>query len=414
MPLDPRYIEKIKQWEGYNPKPYWDYKQWTSGYGTRAAGPNEIIDRAEAEQRLNNELAQAERIVNRYAPDLDPGRRAALADLTFNAGTDWQKAGLGQAVKAGDWEEARRRFLQYTKAGGEDLPGLIKRRRVGANWFNGQPVDAEAPNINADVLSEPSDDMASSRSSPSRKPVWSSLEEIGDIPPASLRPASRVSSRRLGRGSMQLANNAHPYGEVPDSYVFHKENTVSPKHLFARGGHASGIDALARWSEPQSPGTPQDFEAREANGQMHAGLIDSPISGRTDELPITVEAGSFVFPADVVSALGEGNTDAGNRIIEQLFTAAQGGEIPEPIARVFPKMKASKKSTPKLYSDIDMNERGTVPIIAAGGEFVATPDMVASLAGGDVDEGHTFLDALSQAVRADAVDTLKKLPPPVR
>ena len=27
-------IEILKKWEGFSPKPFWDYKQWTVGYGT--------------------------------------------------------------------------------------------------------------------------------------------------------------------------------------------------------------------------------------------------------------------------------------------------------------------------------------------------------------------------------------------
>ena len=129
------YVDQIKKFEGYTPKASWDYKQHSVGYGTRARSPGEVIDKAEAERRLNEELAKAAEIVDKFKPGLDEGTRAALISLTFNAGADWTKAGLGEAIRNGDLETARQRFLQYNKAGGETLPGLVSRRQAEASWI---------------------------------------------------------------------------------------------------------------------------------------------------------------------------------------------------------------------------------------------------------------------------------------
>ena len=131
----PDVIEAIKGFEGYRPRAYSDYKQNSVGYGTRANHPGEEIDKDEADRRLASEVSRAQDIVDRFAPNLDPGTRAALTSLTFNAGADWQKAGLGDAIRRGDMADARARFLQYTKAGGEDLPGLVSRRQAEAAWM---------------------------------------------------------------------------------------------------------------------------------------------------------------------------------------------------------------------------------------------------------------------------------------
>lgn len=131
---DAELFNAIKGFEGFRPKAYGDYKQTSVGYGTRATSPDEVISQEEAERRLATEVLNARRFVDEFAPDLDPGTRAALTSLTYNTGTDWQKAGLGNAVRAGNMPEARRLFLQYTKAGGQDLPGLIKRRQAEAEW----------------------------------------------------------------------------------------------------------------------------------------------------------------------------------------------------------------------------------------------------------------------------------------
>ena len=55
-----------------------------------------------------------------------------------------------------------------------------------------------------------------------------------------------------------------------------------------------------------------------------------------------------------------------------------------------------------------------VAIVAAGGEYVLTPDEVMWAGGGDMDAGHKALDAWIKATRAETIQTLKKLPGPKR
>lgn len=150
----------VKGFEGYTPRASWDYKQHSIGYGTRAKYPGEVIDRNEAENRLRSEVDSARRIVDGFAPHAPEGVKAALTSLTFNAGSKWTESGLGQAVKAGDWNTAQNRFLQYNKAGGSVLPGLVKRRQQEASWFNGA-----APSIGAAPVASNSPPAPSQRMS---------------------------------------------------------------------------------------------------------------------------------------------------------------------------------------------------------------------------------------------------------
>lgn len=140
MSLDQQYIDAIKQSEGYSPVGQWDYKQVSSGYGTKAQPGDENIpqDQRQAvyEQRFQNEVSNAANSVDNFAPNLPPGVRAALTSLTYNAGPAWQQSGLGEAVKAGDYDKARGIFLQYNHAGGEVSPGLTARRAKEAGWFD--------------------------------------------------------------------------------------------------------------------------------------------------------------------------------------------------------------------------------------------------------------------------------------
>ncbi len=119
-----------------------------------------------------------------------------------------------------------------------------------------------------------------------------------------------------------------------------------------------------------------------------AGYIHGDSGGRTDNKPIDVAEGSYVVPADILSGLGEGNSHAGWAALQAQFGMdvphkADGGAIGEPI-----------------------------PIVAASGEGVIPPDRVAAIGGGDIERGHSILDAMVQHVRKKTIKTLRKLPKP--
>ncbi len=159
MALDQSYLDAIKGFEGYSAAPAWDYKQSSSGYGTRAQPGDENIPadqlKAVHEQRFLDETGKAAASVDAFNPNLPPGVRAALTSLTYNAGSGWQQSGLGQAVKSGDYDKAREIFLQYNKAGGEVNPGLVARRQKEAAWFGGQPQATAQPGQPAPAQASP-------------------------------------------------------------------------------------------------------------------------------------------------------------------------------------------------------------------------------------------------------------------
>jgi lysozyme len=148
MALDQSFLDAIKGFEGYSAAPAWDYKQSSSGYGTKAQPGDESIPpdqlKGVHEQRFQDEIGKAAASVDAFNPNLPSGVRAALSSLTYNAGPGWQQSGLGEAVRAGDYDKAREIFLQYNKAGGEVNPGLVARRQKEAAWFSGQPQPAQA------------------------------------------------------------------------------------------------------------------------------------------------------------------------------------------------------------------------------------------------------------------------------
>lgn len=123
---------------------------------------------------------------------------------------------------------------------------------------------------------------------------------------------------------------------------------------------------------------------RKAGGGAVTGPLHSHVAGRTDHLAIDVPAGAYVIPADIVSALGEGNTQAGLKVLDSMF----------------PKKRASGGEA--------------IPIMAAGGEYVISPEAVAALGEGDMDRGHAALDEWVMSERQKLIRTLGKLPGPAR
>lgn len=137
-----KYIDAVKKFEGFHKNPYWDYRQWTSGYGTKAKNKNESITKDTAERRLKEELGNAEKLVRNFLKkhevedDAPEGVIAALTSLTYNAGAKWMKQGLGKKIRKGQWTSAKSNFVQYNRAGGKRLAGLVERRNQEVEWFD--------------------------------------------------------------------------------------------------------------------------------------------------------------------------------------------------------------------------------------------------------------------------------------
>jgi len=278
-------------------------------------------------------------------------------------------------------------------------------------------------------------------------------------------------------------------------------------------------------------------EGGETVRKFHSGPIHSSVAGRTDHLPITVESGSYVLPADCVSHLGENNTLAGFKVLRRMFggepygasshpygqkggpygadmARATGGKVeqraagilfvspenevllmrragkdhqgewalpagglekdetPEQAARRETKEEAGYSHTgglspfmhsvrqgvefttfkahapnkfkptlneehddakwvepseaeklplhPGVRTAIEKLRRGKahggassgVPIVAAGGEWVITPQQVEHIGGGDMDAGNRTLDKFVLHIRKEHIGKLERLSPP--
>lgn len=181
-----------------------------------------------------------------------------------------------------------------------------------------------------------------------------------------------------------------------------------PKRLAAMT--TMSLSAFKDWLKSGKTKRPMQERRTRASGgatvtRVHVGPIHSPVAGRTDHLPMNVPSGSYVIPADIISAMGEGNTIAGFKQMRRLFGGApytgaeamygaEGGPYNEPLP--------------------GKSEGGeaTVPIIAAGGEYVLSPAQVTMAGDGDMDAGHRVLDEFVKRMRAKTIETLSNLPGP--
>lgn len=146
------------------------------------------------------------------------------------------------------------------------------------------------------------------------------------------------------------------------------------------------------------------------------GILNSPIPGRADKIPVNVPAGSYVLPADIPSALGQGNSMAGAEILKKMFSSGPYGLPPlrsrprsvSRLRRAAGGQVAPLEVEPMLKDDDD--ER--VPIIAAGGEFILHPEVVRAIGDGSMHRGNKILDRFVLDVREKHIETLQGLEPP--
>jgi hypothetical protein len=129
------------------------------------------------------------------------------------------------------------------------------------------------------------------------------------------------------------------------------------------------------------------------SGASHAmgGLTKRMNTGGITSIPTFQDGGdmasdAFVVPADVVSALGNGSTDAGIRALNDYLGEASH----------------IKGSGDGLSDDVPATIEGDQPARVADGEAYIDPQTVSSLGGGDAKKGAAKLYAMMDQIRKAA------------
>jgi lysozyme len=169
MKTSDKGIELMHKFEGYRDKPYQcSASMWTIGWGhviyqdqikyplfrpngkTTADIPmirseyplkiehNRVWSKDELVKIFKDDLVSFERGVLRLAPNL-AGRQGAFdacVAFSFNVGLgNFQKSTIRMKINRGEWDAAAESFMQWTKAGGKVLKGLVRRREAEVALF---------------------------------------------------------------------------------------------------------------------------------------------------------------------------------------------------------------------------------------------------------------------------------------
>lgn len=167
MQLSDKGKRLIQFYEGFRNRPYLCSAQvWTVGWGRvlyqeqirlpvarvgdytgmiRREFPlrpedNRVWSKDEIEELFSQDVASFERGALRLSPNLvnRQGAFDAVVSFAFNAGLgNYQRSTIRMKNNRGDFEGAADAFMMWTKGGGKELPGLVKRRKDERMLFLG-------------------------------------------------------------------------------------------------------------------------------------------------------------------------------------------------------------------------------------------------------------------------------------
>jgi lysozyme len=161
-------LDLVKEFEGLRLKAYkCPAGVWTIGYGHTSSAGKPIVDaelvitKEQAEDILKRDLTQYEDGVKRLVQiGITQNQFDALVDFAYNAGVGaLQKSTLLKKVNAGKFDEVPAEFMKWTKGGGKELPGLVRRRRAEVKLWRG--LDTEAPVPTSQARFQPDQPKAS-------------------------------------------------------------------------------------------------------------------------------------------------------------------------------------------------------------------------------------------------------------
>jgi lysozyme len=151
--------------EGYRNKPYrCSAAIWTVGWGhamyadqlnlpnVRKEGYTGLIRSDYQLKEGDARVWSKEELVNLFKMDIDNFERGvlrlsptlashqskfdAVVSFAYNAGLgNYQRSTIRMKVNRGDWDGAAEAFMSWTKAGGKEVAGLVKRRKAEVALF---------------------------------------------------------------------------------------------------------------------------------------------------------------------------------------------------------------------------------------------------------------------------------------
>ena len=139
MKASDKGIDLIKKYEGFRAKAYrCSANVLTIGFGhTLNVKSTDVIDKAQAEVFLRQEVEFAEKEVNRHNLNINQNQFDALVSFVFNLGVgNFARSTLLRKIKSNANDPTiRREFNRWIYAGGKALNGLVRRRKEEADLY---------------------------------------------------------------------------------------------------------------------------------------------------------------------------------------------------------------------------------------------------------------------------------------
>lgn len=180
-----------------------------------------------------------------------------------------------------------------------------------------------------------------------------------------------------------------------------------------RGGATPHRDGGGPLGVSMSMASPWWTKREASQNTRGSGFLAGATPGRADALHTTAAAGSYVVPADVVAGLGEGNSMAGARVMDEMLRTGPGG-VPMPQGRGRSTMPRPPPAPGPRTFEARGGQVGNTPVALSHGEYVISPDDVLRIGGGDLKRGHRVLDAFVVHERRKHIAKLNRLPGPVK
>ena len=182
------------------------------------------------------------------------------------------------------------------------------------------------------------------------------------------------------------------------------------------GGGSPSMSMMSPW-----------WARQEAEGDTRGaatGFLSGDTPGRADSIKTQAPSGAYVLPADVVAGLGEGNSLAGARVVqEMLSTGPHGTPMPRAGGRnTIPRPPGLGELRQFEAKGGGVQDGGgdMTPVALSHGEIVLTPRDVMTLArlvsnhpALSLKQAHSIMDHFTVHVRKKNIKTLEKLPGPV-
>lgn len=216
------------------------------------------------------------------------------------------------------------------------------------------------------------------------------------VPQLPMRTGGRARAHKVPVLPHHLAKDKH-FSKVWEG-LHTDPSSVSHEDLLKAYQKISGSDenpapAVEEAQQAQAESETQGFASGGAvqettpgsKNKTAVGYIKSDTGGTADKLSFNVVQDSYVIPADIVSGLGHGNSDAGAKILSERFKGR-----------------------------LSARTKGTVPVKLSGGEYVIPPHVVKRVGKGDVERGIDHFEDLIKTVRAKTILDLHHKKKPIR